>query len=78
MSVLLFGGGLDSGALVEWAMRQSSKKLPYLFYVDYGAHATGGEVKAMNYFATKYDLKCRVVPLSNVFGNSPLIDKGIA
>lgn len=54
-AVVLFGGGLDAGAMVEleYQAHRNHRKL-HLFYVDYGAKAAPGEIAAMLYFADKY------------------------
>lgn len=54
-AVVLFGGGLDAGAMVEleYQAHQNKRKL-HLLYVDYGAKASYGEIDAMHYFAEKY------------------------
>lgn len=69
--VILFGGGLDSGAMVEYAIR--SKKTPVLFHIDYGAKARMGEYRALLYFATKHALQHRVMQLPLfLYERSPL------
>lgn len=68
--VVLFGGGLDAGAMVE--LFRNDYDL-FLFYVDYGAKAMPGETRAMNYFAVKYALSQKILRIpSETFPPNPI------
>ena len=64
--LILFGGGLDSCALVE----QNRCFNPVLFYFDYGQKALPGEMRAMEYFAAKYRLDTEVIVVSALSRNT--------
>lgn len=73
-AVVLFGGGLDAGSMVElyWQETEQLSNL-FLLYVDYGAKATFGETEALRYFANKYRHGSMILPLpSEVFPPNPI------
>lgn len=59
-SVVLFGGGLDSCALVE--LRRKKERL-LLLYFEYGAKAEKGEKEAMGYLSRRYGIPSRSIRL---------------
>lgn len=72
--LILFGGGLDSCALVE----QNRCFNPVLLYFDYGQKALPGEMRAMEYFAAKYRLDTEVIVVSaSIIPRSPLTTEGV-
>lgn len=75
--VILFGGGLDSGAMVEHAIMLG--KTPILFHIDYGAKARAGEHRALLHFAIKYNLRYKVCSLPKfLYEKSPLHEGAMA
>lgn len=72
--LILFGGGLDSCALVE----QNRCFNPVLLYFDYGQKALAGELRALEYFAAKYRLDTEIVVVpSSIIPRSPLTTEGV-
>lgn len=72
--LILFGGGLDSGVMVE---RYASLN-PFLLYFDYGQKASQGERRALRYFAHKHSLGSLATELpSRSFAPSPLTSKAL-
>jgi 7-cyano-7-deazaguanine synthase len=57
--LILFGGGLDSCALVEFYHHLN----PVLLYFRYGQKSEVGEMRALHYFSTKYQLTTAVIVL---------------
>lgn len=69
-TVVLFGGGIDAGAMVE--LYRPVENL-YLLYFDYGAKAATGEIAALRYFMDKYLLPGAVVQIDpQVFPPNPI------
>lgn len=66
--LLLFGGGLDSCAMVEFYALHN----PVLLYFEYGQKAQVGELRALEYFAKKHKLESHIVSLPTVIPASPL------
>lgn len=67
--LILFGGGLDSGVMVE----MYAKEKPFLLYFDYGQKASNGERRALRYFAHKHALGSLVVEIPvHAIAPSPL------
>lgn len=78
-AVVLFGGGLDAGAMVElhWQHTQRHGNL-VLLYIDYGAKAKPGEVFAMDYFAQKYHHEATVIKIpSSIFPRNPITSSAL-
>ena len=76
-SIILFGGGLDSAAMVEMLALIGSK--PLLLYFDYGQKAMQGETRAMEYFSRKHKLPTQRVEVpKGIFPDSPLTNQAIA
>lgn len=73
--LILFGGGLDSGAVVEWAIH--NKHRPFLLYIDYGAKASHGEMGSLTYFVGKHALDYRVIGLRGAVIGNPLVDQSV-
>jgi 7-cyano-7-deazaguanine synthase len=59
--VLLFGGGIDSAALLVW-LRQQGAQVAAL-WVNYGQKAWVGERSACRWFCDKYGAELRVVSM---------------
>ena len=75
-SMILFGGGLDSGAMVELL---ASVTKPKLVHFDYGQKASNGERNAMRYFANKYELERMYLGIDpGIFPDNPLTRGSIA
>ena len=71
-AVVLFGGGIDSCALVE-IKRQKEKLL--LAYFEYGAKAEPAEKAAMVYLSRRYRIPCCSLRVpSNIFPPCAIID----
>lgn len=72
-TIILFGGGLDSGVMTAQAWQQ--QKAPLLLYFDYGAKATVGELEALRYTGArfKYDTMVINVP-KEIIPPSPLTE----
>jgi len=69
--VIAFGGGLDSGAMVEYALAHGLA--PILYQIDYGQKARVGEQLAAEYYSEKYGLKLVTALLPHVYIESPLV-----
>lgn len=67
-AVVLWGGGIDSGAIAELFREERL----HLIYFDYGAKASLGEIAALDYFADKYDFTSDVLMLPDVFPANPI------
>lgn len=75
--LMLFGGGLDSAAMVVEA--QQRNLIPLLFYIDYGAKAREGELASLHYFARRYGYPLLVQPLfGELYRSSPLLQGAMA
>jgi len=73
--MILFGGGIDSCALVELYRPYD----PILVYFDYGQKAYSGEVAATIHYATKYNLRSHVIKVPpTILPSSPLTDGAMA
>lgn len=72
--LILFGGGLDSCAMVEFYHTFD----PVLLYFDYGQKAVRGEMAALAYFSTKYGLARIVHKIApEMISASPLTSKEV-
>lgn len=67
-TMILFGGGLDSGVLVE----RFAASRPFLLHISYGQKAVAGERAALHYFAWKHSLKWQEFDIPPLFPSSPL------
>lgn len=72
--MLLYGGGIDSTALLHW-LSTNSKKVGAVFF-DYGQKANECEREACEYFCKKYGAELFVLPLSLQFLAKSAILKG--
>jgi len=73
--MILFGGGLDSCAMVE--MYQPLN--PTLVFFDYGQKAFSGEFAALQYFTDKYQLSSHVIKVpASITPDSPLTNAAMA
>lgn len=76
-SVVLFGGGLDSGCMVESLCAIGSK--PHLVHFFYGQKAFQGEQNALHYFARKHRLHHVTIDVPDqVFPDSPITNQAVA
>lgn len=75
-AVVMFGGGIDSAALIELECR-NRKLNALLLYVDYGAKAAMGEIASLRYFANKYGFPYYIASLGRVFAHNPIIDTAL-
>lgn len=70
-SIILFGGGLDSGAMVEMLTKLGAR--PLLLFFDYNQKALRGERRALHYFKHKHRLESYGIEIpSGVLPDSPL------
>lgn len=76
-SIVLFGGGIDSAAMVESLASVGAR--PLLLFFDYRQKARYGEHSSFLYFAKKHRLDTMEVKVpENLFPASPLIDAKVA
>ena len=72
--LLLYGGGIDSTALLHW-LSGTAGRLGAVFF-DYGQKANEHEREACEYFCTRYGAELFVLPLSMQFLAASAIMKG--
>lgn len=70
---VLFGGGLDSCALVEFLIVEGFR--PLLVHIDYGQKARRGEVAALCAMQNRHSLESYRINLQGVLPDSPLTTK---
>lgn len=76
-TIILFGGGLDSGVLCARAYNRH--KNPLLLYFDYGAKAAAGELAALRYLSKRFDFDDKVVMVPReIIPPSALTDRPMA